>query len=43
MKRITRLIGRHLEGDAEPTLSLPTLGGTIHLERTDETLHGERI
>lgn len=38
MKRISRLIGRHLEGDAEPTLSLPTLGGTIHLERTDETL-----
>jgi hypothetical protein len=38
MKRISRLIGRHLEGEAEPTLSLPTLGGTIHLERTDETL-----
>lgn len=38
MKRITRLIGRHLEGDAEPPLSLPSLGGTFHLERTDETL-----
>jgi hypothetical protein len=45
MKRITRLIGRHLEGDAEPTLSLPTLGGTIQLERTDETLtaYGGRV
>ena len=38
MKRMTRLIMRHLEGDAEPTLSLPTLGGAIHLERTDATL-----
>lgn len=38
MKRMTRLIVRHRAGDAKPTLSLPTLGGTIHLERTDETL-----
>ena len=38
MKRISRFIGRHLEGEAEPSLSLPTLGGTIRLERTDKTL-----
>ena len=31
-------MGRHLEGDAEPVFSLPALGGTIHRERTDETL-----
>ena len=38
MKRISRLIRRHLEGDAKPALSLPTLADTFHLERTDETL-----
>jgi hypothetical protein len=38
MKWMTRLIVRHLAGDAEPARALPTVGGTIHLERTNELL-----
>lgn len=40
MKRISRLIARHLKDETHPVLSLPTLGGNISLERTDQWLTG---